>query len=183
MCASDRGGVHVARIHRDLTTRGDRLGSRPVERMAEHAVWINDSTPEDTAPATLIVRTLGNCVVQPEQPLISGGKQNGILSDSRDSRRSPRGRRPGCRSSASGQKAARVAGGGSWKSSASRGTPCRPDGGDANLTQFLGVRRIGDVQDEDAVVGVIEVGIRVRQFHPPRVRVSEIVPPIELDPR
>ena len=55
VCLPDRGGVYVARINHDLTTRGDRLGSRPVERIAEHAVWINDSTPKDTAPTTLIV--------------------------------------------------------------------------------------------------------------------------------
>jgi hypothetical protein len=50
----DRGGVRVARINRDLTTRGDCLGSRPVERIAEHTVWACDPTPKD-ATATLIV--------------------------------------------------------------------------------------------------------------------------------
>ena len=54
MCVPDRGGVHVARIKRDLTTRGDRLGNGPVERIAEHAVGIDDPTPKD-APAALIV--------------------------------------------------------------------------------------------------------------------------------
>ena len=47
MCALDRGGVHVARIDPDPTACGDRLGNGPVERIVEHAVWIDDPTPKE----------------------------------------------------------------------------------------------------------------------------------------
>ena len=59
MGAADRGGVRVAPINRDPTARGDCLGSRPVERVAEDAVWINDSTPENSLAALIVISELG----------------------------------------------------------------------------------------------------------------------------
>ena len=55
MGAPDHGRVHVARVERDRTTCGDRLGNGPVERIVEHPVGIDDSTPKDTPPTLIVI--------------------------------------------------------------------------------------------------------------------------------
>ena len=52
--------------------------------------------------------------------------------------------------------------------------------GNPNLRQFPRLLRIGNVEDENAVVRVVEVSVREGQFHPPRIRPAQVVPPREL---
>ncbi len=52
---------------------------------------------------------------------------------------------------------------------------------DANLGQFLRLLRVGDVQNEDPVVCVIEISVREREFHTPRIRPAVVIPPGKLD--
>jgi len=52
---ADEGGVDVARIPRDRAARGDDLGSRPVERLAEDATGIHDATAQETLAAMIVV--------------------------------------------------------------------------------------------------------------------------------
>ena len=53
--------------------------------------------------------------------------------------------------------------------------------GNPNLSQFFRLSRIGYIQNEDAVVRVVEVGVGQRQLHTPRVGVAVVELPCKLN--